>query len=400
MHKLLLIDGNSLLNRAYYATKLLTDKNGYPTNAIFGFTKLLLKLIEDIKPTELVVAFDVKAPTFRHKMDTEYKATRKGMPQELAAQVDRLKNLLTLMQIKICEKAGYEADDILGTLSKKFKDTKSIIISGDRDCYQLVDENTDVYITKTGVSDLLKLNIENFEEVIGYKPYQTIELKALMGDSSDNISGVPGVGEKTAVSLIEKYSTVENIYTNLDSISGVLHKKLADNKEKAMLSKQLATIDRDVPLEITIEDCLLKMPFSNEVKKEQMDFKSLLKLDIFENGQDVDKSTIESEILESETNLTDLFELICSTGEVAVALFAEKWHMHVAGKEYIFNYNTDLLSNGLSIEEGKIFIQKILNLKNCKVLLYNYKAHLYIFKKENFTVEAEIEDIALIFSSL
>ena len=398
MHKLLLIDGNSLLNRAYYATKLLTDKNGYPTNAIFGFTKLLLKLIEDIKPTELVVAFDVKEPTFRHKLDESYKGTRKGMPQELAVQIDRLKNLLQLMQIKICEEAGYEADDILGTLSKKFKDTKSIIISGDRDCYQLVDENTDVYITKTGVSELLKLNLENFEEVLGYQPYQTIELKALMGDNSDNISGVPGVGEKTAFSLIEKYKTVENIYNNLENISGALHKKLAENQDKAMLSKQLATIDRDVPLDITIEECSLKMPFSHAVKKEwqQMDFKSLLKLDIFEDGQDYIAVNVKSAVIESEKILEHLLSEICSTRIVAIALFAEKWHMYAAGQEYIFYYKNDLLSHGLSTEVGKTFLQKILNLKDCKVLLYNYKANLYIFEQENLTIQAEIEDIALI----
>ena len=204
MEKLVLIDGNSLLNRAYYATPVFTTSNGTPTNAIFGFTKLLFKILEDVKPEYIVVAFDLKAPTFRHKMYSEYKATRNGMPDDLAAQVEPLKNLLKAMKIAICEKEGIEADDIIGTLSRKF-DVHSYIYTGDRDSYQLVDEKTDVYFTKRGVSDLLKLNNENFKEEVGITPSQIIDLKSLMGDSSDNIPGVPGIGEKTALNLLSQF---------------------------------------------------------------------------------------------------------------------------------------------------------------------------------------------------
>ena len=162
MDKLVLIDGNSLLNRAYYATPIFTTRSGMPTNAVFGFTKLLFKILDDEKPEYIIVAFDLKAPTFRHEMYSDYKANRKGMPDDLAAQVEPLKSLLSAMKIAICEKAGLEADDIIGTLSKRF-DVHSYIYTGDRDSFQLVDEKTDVYFTIKGVSELQKLNIENFK---------------------------------------------------------------------------------------------------------------------------------------------------------------------------------------------------------------------------------------------
>ncbi|MFQ7035231.1 MAG: 5'-3' exonuclease H3TH domain-containing protein [Candidatus Borkfalkia sp.] len=212
MEKLVLIDGNSLINRAFYATKLLTTREGVPTNGVFGFTKLLLKIISDIKPAYMVVAFDLKAPTFRHKMFENYKGTRKPMPDELAAQMPIMKSLLSAMNIRMCEKEGYEADDLIGTLSRKFENrVHSIIITGDRDSYQLVNARTDVYITKTGVSELLKLTEKNFKELIGYEPRQVVDIKALMGDSSDNIPGVAGIGEKTAISLIQQYDNLDNI---------------------------------------------------------------------------------------------------------------------------------------------------------------------------------------------
>ena len=169
MDKLVLIDGNSLLNRAYYATPLFTAKNGLPTNGIFGFIKLLLKLISDKKPTYLVVAFDLHAPTFRHEMYADYKAGRKPMPEDLVVQVPVLKEVLSLMKIKICEKEGYEADDVIGTLAKQF-DLPTYIYTGDRDAYQLVDDTTSVCYTRKGVSDILELNPENFYEEVGLTP--------------------------------------------------------------------------------------------------------------------------------------------------------------------------------------------------------------------------------------
>ena len=236
MDKLVLIDGNSLLNRAYYATPIFSTSKGQPTNAIFGFIKLVFKIISDVKPEYMVVTFDLKEPTFRHKMYEGYKANRSPMPDELASQVEPLKSLLSAMKIATCEKAGYEADDLIGTLSKKFN-VHSYIYTGDRDSFQLVDEKTDVYYTKRGVSDLLKLSVDNFVSEIGLKPRAIVDLKALMGDKSDNIPGVPGIGETTARKLIATFGSLEEVYECLDGISSIsVRKKLEEGRDSAFFS--------------------------------------------------------------------------------------------------------------------------------------------------------------------
>lgn len=286
MKKLVLIDGNSLLNRAYYATPVFTTKSGTPTNAIFGFVKLLFKILGDIKPEYIIVAFDLKAPTFRHKMFDGYKATRKSMPDELAVQVEPLKNLLKAMNIAICSKEGMEADDVIGTLSKKF-DVHSYIYTGDRDSFQLVDEKTDVHFTKKGVSDLQKLNINNFKAETGLTPSQIIDLKALMGDKSDNIPGVPGIGEKTALSLLAQYSDLDGVYENLENIiSNSVKCKLTENRESAFMSYKLATIDRNCELDISLDNCTTPLKYGEDVKKlfKELEFNSFLSMDIFEES--------------------------------------------------------------------------------------------------------------------
>ena len=283
MEKLVLIDGNSLLNRAFYATPVFTTKDGLPTNAVFGFVKLLLKIVSDKKPTHIVVAFDVHAPTFRHKMYDSYKAGRKPMPDDLGKPFPILKEVLPAMNVWICEKAGYEADDIIGTLAKRFS-LQTYIYTGDRDAYQLVDDTTNVCFTRKGVSDLLELSAKNFHDEIGITPMQVIELKALMGDKSDNIPGVAGVGEKSAYSLLEKYGDLDGIYAHLDEITGAMHKKLSEGKQDAYFSKELATINVNSPIELSLSECVFKMPFSYKVKERftALEFKSLLSQNIFE----------------------------------------------------------------------------------------------------------------------
>ena len=266
MEKLVLIDGNSLLNRAFYATPVFTTKSGTPTNGVFGFVKLLLKIMGDKAPTHIAVAFDMHAPTFRHKEYQAYKAGRKPMPEDLAVQFPILKEVLTLMNIRICELEGYEADDLIGTLSKKFP-LPTYIYTGDRDTYQLVDENTSICFTRKGVSDVLELTQENFKDEIGLTPSQIIDLKALMGDKSDNIPGVAGVGEKSAYNLLEKYKDLDGIYENIDEIAGALNRKLTENREMAYFSKKLATIDVCAPLEIELGECVVHTPFSRQVKE-------------------------------------------------------------------------------------------------------------------------------------
>lgn len=282
MEKLILIDGNSLMNRAYYAMRPFTTKDGTPTNGVFGFVKLLLKIISDKQPQYVVVVFDVHAPTFRHKLYPEYKAGRRGMPEDLVVQFPILKELLQTMQIKVCELPGYEADDIIGTLSRKYN-VHSYIYSGDRDAYQLVDDKTSVCFTRKGVSDILELSSENFQAEVGLKPSQIIDLKALMGDVSDNIPGVSGIGEKTARSLLEKYETTEGVYGHLSEISGALHAKLEQGRESAEFSKTLATIDVNAAIDFPLSECLLQIPFPSAVQEKlsELEFKSLLTQEIF-----------------------------------------------------------------------------------------------------------------------
>lgn len=257
MKKLLILDSNSLMNRAFYALPPLTNSEGVHTNAIYGFTNMLLKMKGDINPDYIVAAFDKKAPTFRHKEYDDYKAGRKKMPEELAEQFPIIKEMLKLLGIKIYEIEGFEADDIIGTTAKLAakEGMEVFIVTGDKDALQLADNNINVIITKKGVSETAQYNKEQFIEEFGVTPTQFIDVKGLMGDKSDNIPGVPGVGEKTAYKLIKEYGSVEGVLNNIDSISG---KKLKENletySEQAIFSKKLATIMVEVPLDNIIED--------------------------------------------------------------------------------------------------------------------------------------------------
>lgn len=285
--ELVLIDGNSLLNRAFYATPMLTNAKGEFTNAVYGFVNMLLKIIEG-KPDYIMVAFDRRAPTFRHKMYDGYKATRKGMPDELASQLPILKEVLSLMDIKMLEQDGIEADDILGTVAKKF-DLPTVIYTGDKDALQLVDESTSVYLTRRGITDLVKVTSENIEELFGYSAQGVVEFKSLRGDSSDNIPGVKGIGEKGALDLLGKYGTLDNLYAHLDEIPGKLHEKLVLGREMAYLSHTLATIDTHCDLEIALEDMTYEMPFSQKLfeKFRELEFKTFLKRDIYRKDEPV-----------------------------------------------------------------------------------------------------------------
>lgn len=399
MKELVLIDGNSLLNRAFYATKLLTTRDGTPTNAVFGFIKLLLKIIQDNKPDRLIVTFDLKAPTFRHKMYDGYKATRKPMPDDLVVQVGMLKSLLHSMNITMCEKEGYEADDLIGTLSHAFSDTHSIVITGDRDAYQLVDDLTDVFITKTGVSELLKLNKNNFEQLIGYKPSQVIDMKALMGDSSDNIPGVPGVGEKTALSLLLKYGTLDNVYSNLEDITGTVKTKLENGKESAYLSRRLATIDRQVPLETSENEGEICMPFTQEVRNQflKLEFTSLLKLNIFETEADK-KTDVHPRAETKSVVITDADQFL---NDFVPNLFSavkagDQYHFFADGKEYILRPARTLLDEGLHATDTGRILKSLFEKKDKKVILYGKKDFRHALAKEQVELTCDCEDVSLI----
>lgn len=251
MARLVLIDGNSILNRAFYGiagTNMLQTEDGTYTNAVYGFLAIMFKILDSLNPEYIAVAFDMKAPTFRHKMYSEYKGTRKGMPDELAAQMPIIKEVLNAMNIKIIEKEGYEADDILGTLAAKGsrRGLDVTILSGDRDTFQLATDKITIRIprTKNGKTEEDDYNEEKIIEQYGVEPKQLIEVKGLMGDKSDNIPGIPGVGEKTALGMIQKYKTIDRLYSNIEKgkaeeIRGKLREKVIAGKESAMLSKEL-----------------------------------------------------------------------------------------------------------------------------------------------------------------
>lgn len=262
---LLVIDGNSIVNRAYYGIKILTTKDGQFTNGIFGFLSILIRLKEECNPDRVAIAFDLKEPTFRHKMYDGYKAGRHGMPDELASQMPILKELLTYLGYTIVEKAGYEADDILGTLSASVKgDDRCFIATGDRDSLQLVSDNTTVLLaaTKMGKATTVHYDKEKLFEEYGVEPKGMIEIKALMGDSSDNIPGVAGVGQKTAGDLIQKYGSIDYIYEHLEEldIKKGVHDKLLADKDNAYLSKTLGTICLEAPIDTDMESYRFDKP--------------------------------------------------------------------------------------------------------------------------------------------
>ena len=261
MENLVLIDGNSMINRAFYGTmnsKLMMTEDGTYTNAIYGFLSIMFKILEDIKPEYMVVAFDLKAPTHRHKLYEEYKANRKGMPNELASQMPILKEILEAMNIKIIEKEGYEADDIIGTLAKwgQAQNLEVTILTGDRDSFQLIDNHIKVRIphTSQGKTETEDFTTEKILEKYEILPLKLIEVKGLAGDTSDNIPGVSGVGEKTAINLIKEYGNIEKVYEHIDNIKGKLKEKLIQDKDIAYLSRTLGTIDINVPIEKNLED--------------------------------------------------------------------------------------------------------------------------------------------------
>lgn len=257
--KLLVFDGNSIINRAYYAIRGLSTKDGFATNGIYGFLKLYEKYFEQVQPDMVAVTFDLRAKTFRHKMYDEYKAQRKGMPDDLAAQMEPLKDILRAMNVCVLEKEGYEADDLIGTLSRYAaeKQYKCYIVSGDRDDFQLVDEYTTLLlpVTQKGGSETVTVTPEYIREKYELCPQQMIELKSIMGDSSDNIKGVPGIGEKGALDLIVKFGSLDGVYENInsDQIKKGTREKLIAGRDMAYLSRKLAEICRTVPIDVSDE---------------------------------------------------------------------------------------------------------------------------------------------------
>jgi DNA polymerase I len=281
--RLLIIDSNSVIHRAYHALPPLTTEKGEVVGAVYGFLLVFLRALKEFKPDFAVACFDVKGPTFRHEKYGDYKAKRPPLPEDLGRQIARVKELLPVFGIPVFGKEGFEADDLIGTIAeaapKENPSLEVIILSGDTDTMQLVNEKTKVYNLRRGVKDIVLYDEEMVKEKYqGLEPSQLLDLRALKGDASDNIPGVPGIGEKTALDLLLEYETLENIYDNIALIKGKIREKLMENKEGAFFSRELAEIKKDVPLGFSLENCRWKGYDKEAAAKalKEMEFYSLI----------------------------------------------------------------------------------------------------------------------------
>ena len=375
MEKLVLVDGNSIANRAFYGimgNKMLTTKDGKYTNAIYGFLAILFKILDEVNPEYIAVAFDLKVPTARHKLYDGYKANRKGMPEELAEQMPIIKKILKAMNIDIIEKEGYEADDVLGTLSR-FGENNGLevhILSGDRDTFQLATDNVKIHIprTKGGKTETDIFDKKKVEEVYGIEPKQLIEVKGLQGDTSDNIPGVPGIGEKTALSLIQKYGTVKNLYEKLEKgetdIKGKQKEKLENNKDLAELSLFLGTINLEVPIEDTLDNLKVEEWNKEEVLNifKELNFKRYIERFNLEE-------TKQNKNVEDKKELQNLFNIVQIQIDDLIKIIEEQ-------KKLIFYIKTEA-----DDKEEKIIKEKITSIS-----IYNDK------KKEVYNLFFKDED--------
>ena len=266
MKKMLLVDGNSMLFRAYYATaygRPMTTSNGIPTNAVFGFSNMMHKAIEIIQPDYLCVAFDSAKKNFRHELFPEYKGGRKETPEDLVAQFAIVREFLDSWNLKRYEKEGIEADDIIGTIASSHPECEIAILSSDRDLLQIIDPTTSVWLMKKGISELEKMDEAALMEKYQITPSQIVDLKGLMGDASDNIPGIPSVGEKTAIKLLKQFETVEGVIEHVDEVKGKLHDTIVSYQNQAILSKKLATIRKDADVPVSMDDMIYHPDLQN-----------------------------------------------------------------------------------------------------------------------------------------
>ena len=304
-----IIDGSSLLNRAFYAIRLLSNKKGIFTNGIYGFLNMLDKIKADYDPKYICVVFDRKEKTFRKDIYDDYKGNRMKFPDELSVQFPILKDILTKMGIKVLDKAGFEADDLAGTLTMiDDKNVKKLLITGDKDYLQLIKDDTDVIITKRGVSEFDTYNIDKMDEVYGLSPDEFIDLKALMGDQSDNIPGIFGIGEKTALKILSEYRTIENLYEHIDELKdNKTNQRIKDGKYMAFLSKKLATIVKDVDISMDIEDYKIGDEDTEGLREIYEDLELNTRLNLLSGSKKIEvaENNLEVEILD-EDNLKAL----------------------------------------------------------------------------------------------
>ena len=396
MKKILLIDGSSLIFRAFYAIKNLTTKDGVFVNGVYGFLNMYYKALELTNPTHVFVAFDKGSKTFRHTEYSDYKGTRDKAPNEITYQFGILKDLLSSMNVNYLELDEYEADDILGTIAKlaQKEGFEVDIFTGDRDYLQLVDDNIFVYLTKKGISEIKLMDNNAIFEDFGISPKQLIDVKALQGDSSDNIPGVKGVGEKTALKLIQEYGNLENLYENLGKLKGKLKENLENEKDKAYLSRYLGEIYLNVPIDKNIEDFELKDVNLNEYieKLENLEFKSIINK--FFKDVKKDNSNSINHIIDSEViNFSEIFDKIKNDKSIAVKFFSDKEYIY-REKFYIGVYSDYNKKSYICKEFNLEDFERLCN-SDIKIVGYDIKEELFFLLKNNFEVN-NYEDVMIL----
>ena len=361
MEKFVIIDGNNLMFRAFYALPQLTNFKGEISNAVFGFTNMLTKVIKEINPKYIAVAFDIAKKNFRHEKFAEYKGTRKPTPPELVSQFPIAKEMLNKMNIKVVEEIGLEADDLMGCLSRQF-DTENIIVTADRDSLQLINENTSVLCPVKGITETTLVTTKNIEEFYGVRADQVVDLKSLMGDSSDNIPGVAGIGEKTAKNLITEYGSLDNVYAHIEDIKGKQKEKLLAGKDSAYLSYELATIVTDKELDYKLEDFKYDFPFNNSVLDlfKRYQFNSLLKkTELFSDKVELKEENVDIVEIDTIEKLNDLVSKLRNLHEINI-YFDKDYTSIFADVEYKICCGEDLLSCGLDYHQFMFGIAEIL----------------------------------------
>lgn len=396
MKKILLIDGSSLIFRAFYAIRNLTTKDGVFVNGVYGFLNMYYKALELINPTHVFVAFDKGSKTFRHNEFADYKGTRDNAPNEITYQFGILKDLLSSMNVNYLELDEYEADDIIGTIAKlaQKEGFEVDIFTGDRDYLQLVDDNILVYLTKKGISEIKLMNTESILEEYDLSPKQLIDVKALQGDSSDNIPGVKGVGEKTALKLIQEYGNLENLYENIDNLKGKLKENLVNEKDKAYLSRYLGEIFLRVPIERNIEDFKIKDVNYNEYLKklEKLEFNSIINKhfkDIKKESTVKSNQNIDFEVI----NFSEIFEKIKNDDEISIKFFSDKGYIY--RKKFYIGIYSNFNKKAYICKDFKLSdFEKFCNL-DIKIIGYDIKEELFFALKNNLEFK-NYEDVMIL----
>lgn len=400
--RLIVIDGNSLMHRAFYALPPLTTKKGVQTGAVYGFTNMLFRLIEDYEPDYMGVAFDRKTPTFRHKAYEDYKGTRQKTPEDLIPQFDILKELLTAMEMPIYEIDGYEADDILGTFAKiaSEKSLECLLVTGDRDALQLIDDNVNVLITKKGISDIHRFDADEVKKEYGLSPAQIVDLKALMGDSSDNIPGVPRVGEKTGTKLLKEYQTLEGVYENIDNMKkSRVRDNLIKYKDQAIMSRELATIIKTVPIDIDISECYFAIPDSKKLRDMliELEFNSILeKLDFTEGSSKTEVRKKQTIDISSKQELESFVKDAEIDGTMGILLTDEALSLAFdSDLTYNIRLSNDLISQGIDYHDALLTLKPLFEMPKLKKIAHDGKSLTISLSRLGIDLNDLIFDISI-----